>query len=151
MVSISDDGHIVSANSEESLIKVYTPNGDYLRAFYIPIEKKRIIREELIKLYGEGDEENENLLIHAELPEKWPALEDILLDDENRLWVATIPDTETLTHDWWVLKDTGEFLTKFRWPGNRSIEKIKDGYLYARETEESTGQQTIVKYRLEMN
>ncbi|MCG2588233.1 6-bladed beta-propeller [Rhodohalobacter sulfatireducens] len=150
LVSISDDGHIVSANSEESLVKMYAPNGDSLRAFYIPIEKKRIIREELIKLYGEGDEENENLLIHAELPEKWPALGDIILDDENRLWVSTIPDSEDLSYDWWVLQDTGEFLATFRWPGNRSIEKIKDSYLYARETEETTGLQTIVKYRVEI-
>jgi hypothetical protein len=151
LVSISDDGHIVSANSEESLIKVYAPNGNYLRAFYFLIEKKTIVREELIELYGEGDEENENLITHAELPEKWPALGNIIMDDENRLWVSTIPDSEDLSNDWWVLQDTGELLATFRWPGNRSIEKIKDSYLYARETEEETGLQQIVKYRFEIN
>lgn len=151
LVSISDDGHIVSGNSEESLIKMYAPNGDYLRAFYIPLEKKTILRDELLSMYGEGDEENENLLTHAELPEKWPALGNILMDDENRLWVSTIPDSEDLTYEWWVLQDKGELLATFTWPGNRSIEKIKDGYLYALETEESTGQQTIVKYRIELN
>lgn len=150
LVSISDDGHIASANSEESLIKMHAPNGDYLRAFYIPLEKKRIIRDELLRMFGEGDMENENLLTHAELPEKWPALGDIILDDENRLWLSTISAGEDLTHNWWVLQDTGELLAKFSWPGNRSIEKIKDGYLYARETEEGTGMQTIVKYRVEM-
>ncbi len=150
LVSISDDSHILSANSEESLIKMYAPNGNYLRAFYIPLEKKSLLRDELTELYGEGDEENENLLHYAELPEKWPALGDIIMDDDNRLWVSTIPDVEILTYEWWVLENTGELLAKFRWPANRSIEKIKDGYLYARETEESTGQQTIVKYRIEM-
>lgn len=150
LISISSDGHILSANSEESLVKMYAPNGDYLRAFYIPMEKKSLLRDELIELYGEGDEENENLLIHAELPEKWPALGDIIMDDENRLWVSTIPDSEDLTYEWRVLQDTGELLATFRWPGNRSIEKIKDGYLYALETEESTGLQTIVKYRVEI-
>lgn len=151
LVSISDDGYIVSANSEESLIKMYDSNGDYLRAFYIQLEKKSLLRNELIELYSEGDEENENLLIHAELPETWPALGDVIMDDENRLWVSTIPDSEDLNYDWWVLQDSGELFAKFRWPGNRSIEKIKDGYVYARETDESTGQQTIVKYRVGMN
>lgn len=150
LISISSDGQILSANSEESLIKMYDSNGDYLRAFYLPIEKKIIVREELIELYGEGDEENENLLQNAEPPEKWPALGDIVIDDKNRLWISTIPVNDNLTYEWWVLQETGELLAKFRWPGNRSIEKIKDGYLYARETEESTGMQTIVKYRVKI-
>jgi hypothetical protein len=151
LVSISDDSHIVSANSEEPLINMYAPNGDSLKSFYIPMEKKALIRDELTSMYTDLNARNQNLVQNAELPEKWPALADIIMDDENRLWVATIPDTETLTHDWWVLKDTGDLLATFRWPGNRSIEKIKDGYLYARETEESTGMQTIVKYRVEIN
>jgi len=151
LVSISDDGHIVSGNSEESMVKMYAPNGDYLKAFYIPLEKKTILRDELLSMYGEGDMENENLLHNAELPEKWPALGAIILDDKNRLWAATIPDTENLTYDWWVLQNTGDLLAKLRWPGNRSIEKIKDGYIYARETKESTGMQTVVKYHIKMN
>ncbi|MEX0661300.1 MAG: 6-bladed beta-propeller [Balneolaceae bacterium] len=151
LVSISDDGHIASANSEESHVNLYTPNGDSLRTFYIPLEKKTLLRDELLSLYGEGDEENENFLQHAELPEKWPALGDIVIDDESRVWISTIPEDDNLTYKWWVLQDTGELLATFSWPGNRSIEKIKDGYLYARETEESTGMQTIVKYNIEMN
>jgi len=55
-----------------------------------------------------------------------------------------------LIHEWWVLQDTGELIATFRWPGNRSIEKIQDGYFYARETEETTGQQQVVRYRVEM-
>lgn len=151
LISILSSGHIFTADKEEFLIRMYAPNGDYHRAFYIPLEKKKLIKDELLRMYGEGDEENENLLMHAELPEKWPALGDIIIDDENRLWVSTIPDSEDLTYNWWVLQDTGELLATFRWPGNRSIEKIKDGNLYARETEESTGMQTIVKYRVVMN
>jgi hypothetical protein len=151
LISISKDGHIISANSEESLIKMYAPNGDYVRAFYIPLEKKTLLRDEILSMYGIGDEENENLLQNAELPEKWPALGDIIIDDENRYWISTITDSEDLTYQWWVLQDTGELLATFRWPGNRSIEEIKDGYLYARQTEESTGWQTIVKYRIDID
>lgn len=151
LVSISDDGHIISANSEESLIKIYASNGDYIRAFYIPLEKKMLIKEELLSTYSEAGKETQNLLQNAELPETWPALGDIFMDDENRLWVSKIPESDNLIYEWLILQDTGDLLAKFRWPGNRSIEKIKNGYLYARETDESTGIQTIVKYRIEMN
>jgi hypothetical protein len=151
LVSISNEGQIVSANSEEALIKWYDSNGAYLRSFFLPIEKKPIVRDELLNMYTDLNARNQNLVQNAELPEKWPALADIIMDDENRLWVATISDSDNLTYEWWVLQDSGELLATFSWPGNRSIEKIKDGYLYARETEESTGLQTIVKYRVEMD
>jgi hypothetical protein len=150
LISISNDGLIFSANSETSLIKMYDPNGDYIRAFYITLEKKPLLRHELIDMYTEDHVESQNLLIHAELPEEWPSLGDLLVDDENRLWVSTIPDSENLMYEWWVLQDTGQVITKFRWPKNRSIEKIKNGYIYVRDTEESTGLQTIAKYRIEI-
>lgn len=148
MVFISDDGHIISANSKEALIKMHAPNGDYLRAFYLPLEKKSIGRDELLTLYGAGGGENENLLQHAELPEKWPALADIILDDEKRLWISTITDAENLTHEWWVLDEKGVLLDKFTWPADQSIDKIKNGYMYTRETDEETGLQQIVRYRV---
>ncbi len=149
MISISKEGYIYTANSEDPLIKMHKDNGDYIKAFYIPMEKKSIDRDEIINMFAEDDEVNTNLLLHAELPEKWPALSSIVTDDENRLWVATIPKSEKLIHEWWVLQDTGELIATFKWPGNRSIEKIKNGYVYARETDKATGLQQIVRYRIE--
>ena len=76
------------------------------------------------------------------------------MDDKNRLWISTITVSDKRTYTWWVLQDTGELRTTFSWPENRSVEKIKDGFLYARETNESTGQQQVVRYRIafdEMN
>ena len=150
LVSISDDGYIISANSDEPLIKMVDSNGKTIRAFYIPMEKKTIIRDELLNMYSDAGKATEHLLQNAELPEKWPALGNIIIDDENRLWISTIQASENLTYNWWVLQDTGEFLAKFWWPGIRSIEKIKGGYVYTRETEEVTGMQTIVKYWIEL-
>ncbi|MCC5906910.1 MAG: 6-bladed beta-propeller [Balneolaceae bacterium] len=151
LVSISDDGYIISANSDESLIKMVDSNGKTIRAFYITMEKKTLIRDEILNMYDDAGEATLYLLQNSELPEKWPALGNIILDDENRLWVSTIPENEELIYEWWVLQNTGELLATFRWPENLSIEKIKNGYLYARDTEEPTGQQTIVKYRIEFN
>ncbi|MCC5906908.1 MAG: 6-bladed beta-propeller [Balneolaceae bacterium] len=150
MITISNDGYIYTANSEDPLIKKHNVNGDYIKAFYIPMEKKTIDRDEITNLFAEDDEVNSNLLLHAELPEKWPALSDMVTDDENRLWAATNPKSEKLIHEWWVLQDTGELIATFRWPGNRSIEKIKGGYVYTRETDKASGLQQIVRYRIEM-
>jgi len=151
LIYISDDGHIVSANSDEPLIQLFAPNGEYLRAFYLQLEKRPLIMDELLSMYGGESKVNQYLLQNAELPDTWPAIGDFIMDDENRLWISTITDSNNRTYTWWVLQDTGELITTFSWPENRSIEKIKDGFLYARETKESTGQQTVVKYRVEMD
>jgi len=148
LISVSDEGNIFAANSETSLIKMYDSTGDYVRAFYIPLDKKSLIRDELIKMYAEEHIQSRNLLLHAELPKTWPALGDVITDDENRLWISTIQNCENSMYEWWVLQDTGELITTFKWPENRSIEKIKNGYVYARETSKSTGFQTIVTYRI---
>lgn len=150
LISISNEGFIYTANSEEPLIKMHKDNGDYAKAFYIPMEKKSIDRDEIINLFAGDDEENTNLLLHAELPEKWPALSRIITDDENNLWISTIPANESV-HEWLVIDDTGKLITNFRWHRNRLIEKIKDDYLYARETNEETGLQRVVRYRIEMD
>jgi len=83
------------------------------------------------------------------LPESWPALNDLLIDDENRLWVSTIVEDFEI-FEWWVLEETGELITRFKWPRDEPIEVVKNGYMYTLETDEDTGLQQVVRYRIEM-
>lgn len=149
MTSISNDGNIFTANSENPLIKMHDDKGDYIKAFYIPMEKKLIDRNEILNQFAGDDEENTNLLLKAELPEKWPALSGMVIDDEYNLWISTIPANDSL-YEWLIINNAGKLIATFRWPGNRSIEKIKNGYVYARETQKSTGLQSITRYRIEL-
>jgi len=71
------------------------------------------------------------------------------IDDLDRLWIATTVEDMSV-YEWWVLEETGELITKFKWLRDEPIEVVKNGYMYTRETEEETGLQTIVKYRIEM-
>lgn len=150
LIVISNEKHLFTAWNENFLIKAYGPKGNYLRALYRPFKKKELIKDKIMKEYNFG-EWNQRLLLHAELPKTWPSLSNLVIDDENRLWVSTIPDSKHFVREWWILKDTGEFIARFKWPDHRVIEKIKGDYLYVRETIESTGQQAIVKYRFEIN
>jgi|AntRauTorcE11897_2_1112592.scaffolds.fasta_scaffold09350_3 hypothetical protein len=150
LISISDKGNIFTANSDEPLIKMYEDNGDYLKSFYFPTEMMSINRDEIIDIFSEEDEQNKNLLLHAELPEKWPALSSIVIDDENNLWISTISDNEDLLHEWLVLEDTGELIANFEWPHDEPIEVVKNGKMYTRQTDEETGLQRVVRYRIEI-
>lgn len=155
LIAVSGDEHIYTAWSGDFLIREYDSRGNYLRAFYYPFEKSVLTRRDAIDMTG--SEGFRKVLRDQELPETWPALHTMVLDDLNRLWVATITDDEE-KYRWWVLDQDGEPLGFFEMEGDRQnrvaeiIERpvIKNGYFYNRETDEETGKQTVVRYQIEM-
>lgn len=150
LLSISDKGYIYAAWSENILIKIYDQDGKYIRALYHPLEKKEVNREELLNISDSGSENTQKLLQHAELPEKWPALDNMIIDDENRLWLSTNIENEDFIREWWILKNTGDLIAKFFWPFNRSIKIVKNKKLYALETDTVTKEQKVVRYQIEL-
>jgi len=157
LITLSEDNDIYTARSEEFLIKVYDPNGKYLRAFYYPFQKIEFTREDAMRQqeleYEEGVVEWRISVIRnapeKDIPKTWPALDKILIDDESRLWVSTIVEDFDV-YEWWVLNDTGELMARFKWPRNRQIEVVKNDKVYVRETDPVTGLQQVVRYGFEL-
>ncbi|MEX0660933.1 MAG: hypothetical protein WEA58_06425 [Balneolaceae bacterium] len=141
-------------------IEVRTPDGEILRTIEHPFQNIPITRRELILKYedidmsrldfNEGDDIALQMIREADnLPETWPAMDDMLIDDENRLWVSTIVDDFDI-YEWWVLEETGGLITKFEWPRNEPIEVVNNSYMYTRQTDEETDLQEVVRYSFEM-
>lgn len=154
MISLSSQNNIYVSDESDFLIKIYDPNGIYLRAFYYP-HPKIPLTQESIKNGGIANTHfrPDFLLKNIEaivLPQYWPVIADMKIDDQNRLWIATTVEDMSI-YEWWVLEETGELITKFEWPRDEPIEVAKNDYLYVRVIEESTGLQTIVKYQVEIN
>ena len=163
LMAISKNDEIYSSWSEDFLIQVYSPSGAYKRAIYYPVKKRSLGKnDDLLQKFiiekaeaaredprlMESHKEREKVLASV-MPNTWPALEDLLIDDHDRLWVSTITD-DSDTYNWWVLQNSGELITKFTWPRNRQIEVVKNGKVYVRETEEETGLQQVVRYGFEL-
>ena len=145
-VVISSNNSIYLAEPDHFLIKIYSPDGYYERAFYYPVKKIPLTQESaidarVVNLYTSN-------MPSIDLPETWPVLNDIKIDDKDRLWVATTMDDMTL-HEWWVLEPTGKLITKFEWPRSKLIEVVRDSYIYTKETDPETSQEKIVRYRIE--
>ncbi|MEX1268950.1 MAG: 6-bladed beta-propeller [Balneolaceae bacterium] len=138
--------HLLLADPKDFLVKVYDVEGNYLRAFYYPFKKKELTREEAIR-YSQ-DEVLQNVARNIQLPESWPVLNDLVVDDEDRIWVSTIIDNED-EYKWWVLDEDGSLLARFHWPVDKLIVVVKGGYVYTRETDLETDLQKVVKYRIE--
>lgn len=150
----SSDDHIYLAEPDYFLVKTYSPDGDYQRAFFYPLRKIPLTRELAIEA-GISDKwsvsgREISLMESVDLPNNWPVLTDMVIDDQDRFWVATTVE-DMKVYEWWVLEENGEFITKFEWPRDEPIEVVKNGYMYTRETDEETGLQQIVRYRIEMD
>jgi len=87
------------------------------------------------------------MIRNDDMPDTWPAYSTMLMDDENRVWAALFTDNEE-TYEWRVYTDEGEFLATFTWPRSKTISEVKNGLAYTRETDEETGLQQVVRYRM---
>jgi len=157
LLAVSHEDHHLYAvpETEEFKLDVYKPDGKYLRSFQHSFENKSLTREGLIKRYGDtmsalgpGTIAADMIREAQNLPDTWPALNDMLIDDENRLWISTIVEDDEI-YEWWVLKDTGELLARFDWPRNKEIKVVKNGKLYTEETDKN-GLARIGRYSIEM-
>ncbi len=147
LLTLSEEDQIYTAWSDFFLIKVYDSKGNYLRAMYYPYQNVRLTKENaLLKIHSEYSKNVITRNLDA-LPNTWPALSSMQIDDENRLWISTIVEDFNV-YEWWVLENTGELITKFEWPREKPIEMVKNGYVYTRETDEETGLQQLVRYRI---
>jgi len=148
LLELSNDDHIFHAWSEDFLIKVYTPAGEYKHAFYYPFKRAPLKPE---TVFDEADDEFIQTAVQSmEFPDSRPAINDLLIDDDNRLWISTIVEDFDV-YEWWVLEESGELITKFKWPQDEPIEVVKNGNMYTRETDEESGLQTVVRYTIEMD
>lgn len=143
---LSEDDNIYTNLSDEFLIKVFNPEGDYLRAIYYPFDEMEINRTDLINRENRG-EPYRQVIQRIDLPETHPVIKNMFMDDENRLWISTFTDNDD-TDNWWVLNKEGEMLGRFSLSSNKWIREIKNDRVYTIETDFDSGEFDIVRYRI---
>ncbi|MEX2601465.1 MAG: hypothetical protein WD355_07450 [Balneolaceae bacterium] len=158
LVSFSETGAIYSSASEEFYIRVHSSDGEYIRSIYHTFPKAPVTGYDLSGLEERVDAYRFALREH-DVPDHWPALNLLLVDDEERLWVLTITGSDD-HFEWWVLDEEGTLLGTHPWPVDRlegwvgsEYENmiIKNGALYHLTRNPETDVQHVLKYRIEMN
>jgi len=144
--NLNGDNAFLLAGPEDFLIKEYSPEGVYHQALYYPIKKIPITYETAIEA-GVHDYYVSRMKF-MDLPSFWPVLRAVVIDDKDRLWVATTVENMKV-YEWWVLEKNGELITQFQWPRIKPIQVVKNGNIYTRETDEETGLQQVVRYQVE--
>src|SRR5699024_8706643 len=89
LIAVSTEDQIISAMSDHFLIKKYSTEGKYLQAFYYPYQHAPFDKEAYINSFGPRFKTHKKAVQELGLPGFWPVLGRMLIDDQNRLWVAT--------------------------------------------------------------
>lgn len=147
----SDEGELYSAWNHDFLIRKYDSRGIYQSAIYYPVKGSPfdLSVHTSTLFFNANDVMRATGMYDEELPETNPVLSALMIDDENRIWAVVPIDLQREMFEWWILDETGELLAKVQRP-RKSIFDIKNGYLYAKEIDEETDAEYVVKYRIEM-
>jgi len=156
LFAMAKNGHFYIANSNNFKIYVYDNDGRKIQILQHPFPKRKLTRMGLIEQYKQkdmsflGNDVAVKMIRNANnLPSYWPVLSSMFVDDQNRLWVSTIIENNKV-YEWWVLKKTGEVISKFKWPRDKPIKQVRNGYMYTLESDQKTGIQKVVKYKIKM-
>ncbi|MEX0905880.1 MAG: 6-bladed beta-propeller [Balneolaceae bacterium] len=133
--------------SEHFLLKVYDDEGNYQRSIYYTFPNRRLNRDKVLELHADRDQQWRDMVRNDNMPETWPVYYSFLVDDENRFWVEMVTE-DTEASEYVVLQETGELLGRIPWSRDKTIQQVKNGFLYTQE-EDEMGLREIVKYRVE--
>ncbi|HET8864787.1 MAG TPA: 6-bladed beta-propeller [Gracilimonas sp.] len=154
LTALSHEDALYAVWTNDFLIKKYDAKGEYQSAIYYPIQGSPFDLNEYSKtqLFSPkvGDIEKAFATMDEELPENFPVVDKLMVDDKNRIWVAVPAGAEREYYEWWILNETGELLAKLVLPKDQRIYDIKNGHLYSKETDEETGAEFVIKYRVEL-
>ncbi len=153
LMAISDEDVIHTVFTRELLVKKYDAKGSYQSSIYYPIQGLPFNLEEHTPRSrfdpNVRDIRNEFVRINDALPKTYPVVESLMVDDENRIWVALPMDTRNEMLEWWVLAPSGELLAKMqRRQDLRFV--VRNGYLYGKEVDQDTGVDFVVKYSINL-
>lgn len=151
---LTDEDELFAAWSKDFLIRKYDANGAYQSAIYYPVQglpfDLQAYTSTRVFSPKAGDIEKAFANMDQDLPERLPVIEKLMVDDENRIWVAVPMGIESDDYEWWILKESGELLAKLQLPKAQPIFEVRNGYLYSKMVDEETGSEYVVKYRIEL-
>lgn len=151
LVVTDNNGRFYTNWTEDFIISVHNSEGDLEKTYKHNIQNANLNSDDL-----NLDRDMKNTLNKYELPSTWPAVHTMVLDDEERLWVSTITESES-EFTWYVVSTEGELIARFTKPGRRTerivvrapLIVIKDGYFYSHERDLRQGIDRILKYKIE--
>jgi hypothetical protein len=145
-IAVSDQSKIYHINTSQFLISKLNTEGEVEKAFYMPFTKDPLEEQEVL---GQYHPNMHPVFDDVDYPETWPALDQILVDDENRMWVSTIVDDHSI-YKWHVISDEGKLLATLDWPREKEPISIRNGKIYTEFFDREGGMRVLTGYDFRM-
>lgn len=148
LTALSDEDELITAWSRDVLIKTYDSKGEYRSAIYYPIQSAVPFD---FNVYSKVNPFVPSAARDIETPDTYPIIDRLMVDDKHNIWVSVLVDPQLEFVEWWILKKSGELLAKVELPRSQFIYDIRNGHVYSKKTNEETGTEYVVKYRMELS
>lgn len=148
LISPAPAKQIVTLYTEDFLIKIHDSTGVYQKAWRYPFENRLLNEADAVDRFTNVNERR--AIRGADLPDTWPAVADLLIDKEGRIWVATIPDNLE-NHRWYMLNANGEPKGWFELPVQSEIKAVDGNDIYVKRFNSRRYSDEVIKYRVQMN
>lgn len=149
LVTVNNDGQVYTNWSENLLIKMYDSDGNYIQAFYSDYKKPALDRDEMLASAKEtSDEASFALLKEQKFPETWPAVRQILADDNGHLWISLYTEDPGFLK-WLILDENGRPQGTIEMPDNRRLQAVYHDHAYTIEPDDD-GFDTVRRYEVKL-
>ena len=149
LFDVSNTDRIYFAWTGEIAIRSFNSNGEDGDGFYYSFENVRITSDndfpEFHKVLGFVSETKR--LLGNRLPKTLPAVAHFFIDDEERIWLATIVSDKKI-YDWWVLGKKGEQIAKLILPKDQIIRSVKNNTVYISTNTSESKVATVKSYKI---
>lgn len=145
LIETDSQGNIYSIDTEHFLISVFDSTGQNLDRRYYPTERAALNRSDVVDLYT--DTFQRRAIRRANLPDKWPALSRAFVDDQDRLWAATIVSNPDI-YRWIILSPNGKPLAAFDLSREKQIEAVVGNTVYIKTFNAAQYSDQVKRYTL---
>lgn len=155
LVAVDQQGNVYTIWTGDIRIKIHNIKTKTHYTIYYPFKNRPLNASIIINSYKSQPRVYQRAK-QMDYPKNWPAVQQFFVDDQQRIWIATITDDKNNYH-WLILNKKGALLAKFKWAGQRlkstykrrQIRLVKNNHLYTIQRSKKTGIKMIVRYKID--
>lgn len=132
LVATDSRGRIHYLWSDSLAVRTYDVAGRSIGSFAVPWQPPRVTRADVDRELAAMDDYGRRTFGQAlsdSMPATWPAVRDLLVDDEDRLWIG-LGGTRGAAREWAVFTPEGRYLRSVMVPEPVTLRAIRRGRLY---------------------
>lgn len=136
---------IYTAHTNNFLIRISDSTGNYRKAWMYPFENRKLVKSDAIDMFTNVNQRR--AIRGARLPNTWPALSKMIIDDKDQLWVATISDNLE-NYRWFIIDKTGKPVGMIDLPRKQEIMAVEGGFAYVKSYNKSLYSDEVTKHKV---